>query len=586
VQFATGLQTHALPRDADLLGRVARSLGYAGAAELNADLSSVRGRVRVRFASLEPAEAFAPDPSLARILAALDARDEPSSIDLAPRFGALATTDLPRHLGALAKRADSPLGSATRDRDPSFAARLMDALADAADPEQAARLLAAFFARLETPGTYVRALVDEPRLVRAVCSLLGASAFLGESLVAYPDLMDRVLFTWAPPTPEAAVEQVDIEVAALSPEDAGDVDAFVGALRRVKRRVTFEVGLADLAGELPTEQVGYVLTALADATLDHACRFALSERRAASGARGGSASGLALVAMGKLGGREIGYGSDLDLIFVYDGEGDGDRERFARISQRVLQLVETPHGDGPGYELDTRLRPSGNQGLLVVSLEGFARYTRELAADWERQALIKARACAGDWSAGAEVVRIAHEAAYERGAPAPEVLHKLRGRMERELGHERLDRSPARYDLKVGRGGVVDVEFATQWLQMRHGQDPRVRTTETGHALAALEMCGYLDQAPAEVLNGGLSFLRKLQQRLRVSHATSASLIQEGAPGLLTLARSMGARDVPRARADVALLERYVRVTRDVRAVYLRVLGLTDGAAGPQGLPA
>jgi glutamate-ammonia-ligase adenylyltransferase len=221
-----------------------------------------------------------------------------------------------------------------------------------------------------------------------------------------------------------------------------------------------------------------------------------------------------------------------------------------------------------------------------VSLEGFARYTRELAADWERQALIKARACAGDWSAGAEVVRIAHEAAYERGAPAPEVLHKLRGRMERELGHERLDRSPARYDLKVGRGGVVDVEFATQWLQMRHGQDPRVRTTETGHALAALEMCGYLDQAPAEVLNGGLSFLRKLQQRLRVSHATSASLIQEGAPGLLTLARSMGARDVPRARADVALLERYVRVTRDVRAVYLRVLGLTDGAAGPQGLPA
>jgi glutamate-ammonia-ligase adenylyltransferase len=585
VQFSTGLQTHALPRDADLLGRIGRSLGYAGAAELLADLAAVRGRVRGRFASLEPAGAYAPDPSLARILAALDARDEPSSADLVPRFGALATTDLPRHLSALAKRADSPLGVATRDRDPSFAARLVDALADAADPELAARLLAAFFARLETPGTYVRALVDEPRLVRAVCSLLGASAFLGQSLVAYPDLMDRVLFTWAPPTPEAAAQQVDIEVAALSAEDAGDVDAFVGALRRVKRRVTFEVGLADLAGELSTEQVGHVLTALADATLDHACRFALGERRAAAGAREGSASALAVIAMGKLGGREIGYGSDLDLFFVYDGEGDGDRERFARISQRVLQLVETPHGDGPGYELDTRLRPSGNQGLLVVSLEGFARYTREKAADWERQANIKARACAGDRSTGAEVVRIAHAAAYERGAPAPEVLHRLRGRMERELGHERLDRAPARYDLKVGRGGVVDVEFATQWLQMRHGQDPRVRTTETGHALAALEACGYLDPASAGVLGDGLSFLRKLQQRLRVSHGTSVSLIQEGAPGLLTLARSMGMRDVPRARADTALLERYVRVTQEVRAVYLRVLGVTDAAAGPPGPP-
>jgi glutamate-ammonia-ligase adenylyltransferase len=398
--------------------------------------------------------------------------------------------------------------------------------------------------------------------------------------------MDRVLFTWAPPTPEQAAAQVDIEVGALSPEDADDVDAFVGALRRVKRRVTFEVGLADLAGELSTKQVGTVLTALADATLEHACRFALRGRRPAPGAAQGRPSGLALVAMGKLGGREIGYGSDLDLFFVYDGEGDEDRERFARISQRVLQLVETPHGDGPGYELDTRLRPSGNQGLLVVSLEGFARYTRETAADWERQALIKARACAGDRTVGDEVERVAREAAYERGAPAPEVVHRLRGRMERELGHERLDRSPARYDLKVGRGGVVDVEFATQWLQMRHGQDPRVRTTETGQALAALETCGYLDQASAETLVDGLSFLRKLQGRLRVSHGTSISLIEEGAPGLLTVARSMDMRDVPRARADAALVERYLRITRDVRSVYLRVLGVTDGAAGPRASPA
>jgi glutamate-ammonia-ligase adenylyltransferase len=578
VQFATGLQTHSLPDAPELVDRVARSLGYAGAGALLGELASVRERVGLRYASLEPSGGPAADPALERVWASLDATEEPAVADLAPRFGAAAATDLPRHLVALASRPDLPLGASTRDRHPAFGGRLVDALSDAPDPEQAARLLAAFFARLVTPGTYVRALTDEPRLVRAVCSLLGASAFLGETLVAYPDLVDRVLFTWAPPTPEVAAEQVDIEVAALSAEDAHDVDAFVGALRRVKRRVTFEVGLADLAGELSTRQVGHVLTALADATLQHACRFALRERAAPD--RG---AGLVLIAMGKLGGREIGYGSDLDLFFVYGGEASGAQEHFSRVAQRVLQLVETPHGDGPGYELDTRLRPSGNQGLLVASLPGFARYSQESAADWERQALVKARACAGDLSLGAEVVQIAHEVAFARGTPDPVAMHRLRGRMERELGHERLDRSPARYDLKVGRGGIVDVEFATQWLQMRHGADVRVRTTETGAALAALETGGYLDPGLAETLRDGWSFLRKLEQRLRVSHGTSVSLIEEGAPGLLTVARGMGMRDGPRARADAALLERYVGVTREVRSVYLRVLGITDGGADPPG---
>ena len=579
VQFATGLQTQTLPSDPDLLGRIARSLGYDAAPALLAELGVVRERVRLRFASLGPDAAPAEDPSLERVWAALDAQDEPLAADLAPRFGAAAATDLPRHLFALARRPDFPLGAGTRDRHPSFAERLLDGLADAPDPEQASRLLAAFFTRLVTPGTYVRALVEEPRLVRAVCSLTGASAFLGETLVTHPDLMDRVLFTWASPTPQSAAAQVDFEVEALSQDDAHDVDAFVGALRRVKRRVTFEAGLADLAGELSTREVGRVLTALADATLAHACRFALRERGSSAGSPSEQPAdgGLALIAMGKLGGREIGYGSDLDLFFVYGGESEGSQERFSRVAQRVLQLVETPHGDGPGYELDTRLRPSGNQGLLVVSLPSFARYSQEHAADWERQALVKARACAGDLAVGAQVVRIAQEVAYARGTPDPAAMHRLRGRMEKELGHERLDRSPARYDLKVGYGGIVDVEFAIQWLQMRHGQDVRVRTTETGAALAALEACGYVDTASFTTLRDGWSFLRKLEQRLRVSHGASVSLLEEGAPGLLTLARGMGMRDSPRARADAALLERYVGITHDIRAVYLRVLGLTVG---------
>ncbi|MGH7271367.1 MAG: hypothetical protein ACREJ3_13140, partial [Polyangiaceae bacterium] len=166
-------------------------------------------------------------------------------------------------------------------------------------------------------------------------------------------------------------------------------------------------------------------------------------------------------------------------------------------------------------------------------------------------------------------------AAYEREAPQPAELHALRLRMEHEIGGERLDRSPARYDIKVGRGGIVDVEFATQWLQMRHGRDERVRTTETETALTALETCGYLDPRLAGAMRDGWRFLRRLEQRARIAHGASVHLLEEGAPGLATLARRMGLRDGPRGTVEQALLSRYVTVTRDVRAAYLAVLGLT-----------
>ncbi len=585
VQFATGQQTHTVPRDPAMIERIARSLGYDGADPLLREIYRVRAGVAARFASLGHAESRSPEPTFDRLWAALDTQDEGAiaSAALEP-FGSAASSDLPRHLLALARPPHSPLGATTRDRDPSFARRLIGALADAADPEQATRLLAAFFGRFVTPGAYVKALADDPFRVSAVCSLLGASAFLGESLAAHPDMADLVFFARGVPSAEVARAQVDEEVASLTPEDSRDVDSFVGAMRRAKRRVTFEVGLADLAGELGTREIAHVLAALADATLEQALRFALREQREAEqkknpGRRSNDSSGgLAIVAMGKLGGREIGYGSDLDLFFVYEAGDDAAAERAARVAQRAMRLLETPHAEGPGYQLDMRLRPSGNQGLLVVSLEGFTRYQNERAEAWERQALLKARGCAGDRELGARVIAVARRAAYERGAPDPERLHHLRTRMQRELGHERLDRSPARYDLKVGRGGIVDIEFAAQWLQMRHGHDPRIRTSETEVALSALETCGYLESSLADALRDGWRFLRRLEQRVRVSHGTSVNLLEEGAPGLATLARRMGMRDGPRARADQTLLERYVAVTTDVRTAYLRVLGLKAGS--------
>ncbi len=568
VQFALGWQTHALPPLGDpLLDRIARSLGFAGERDLERDLDKTRRRVSSRFGALSREGRVKKDDAgaLDRVFYALDAGDETAALAWSAEvFGAASSPDLARHLLALARRPDYPLGATTRDKFPDLAPVLVEALEGAADPEQAARLMATFFARLGTPSVYARALAEDARAARALVGLFGASAFLGASMIGHPELADRLLFGRGAPTPESAAAAIDEEIASLEPD--GDPEDFVGALRRAKGRVTMEVGLADLAGELSTRACTRVLSALADATLDRATRFALKDAES---------HGLAVIAMGKLGGGEIGYGSDLDLFFIYEDATDEAPERFVRVAQRVMRLLSAPHGDGPGYELDTRLRPSGNQGLLVVSLDAFSKYHRagdglSEAHDWERQALLKARACAGDPELGAKVIAVADAAAYGRGAPAPERIHHLRLRMERELAGER----PGRYDLKLGKGGLVDVEFAAQWLQMKWGNDPRVRTPDTETALSALEACGYLEVSLAAPLREGYRVLRRMEQRLRVLHGTSVQLLEEGAPGMALFARRMGMRDGPRGTASSALVARYLEITRDVRGAYLAVLGI------------
>lgn len=601
VQFATGVQTHQLPTG-PLLETIARATGHGSAAELERALERTRRRVAARHASLTKDVASAELQAAERLeplLGAIDTGEEvlvlTAVAENAGGFAGSVSADLARHLLALARRPDFPLGALTRDRHPAFAATLLAALADAADPEQAARLLAAFFSKLSTPSVYAKALAEDTQVLRRLVGLFGASAFLGESLVYRPELVESILFSRVAPTPEITRKDVEAEVLRAQKAEGDDPDpedAFVGALRHAKARVTMEVGLAELSGELRARDAALVLSALADATLDHATTRALAERKLDGG--------LAVIAMGKLGGREIGYGSDLDIFFVYDPPEDAAddlAEKYVRAAQRVLSLVSMPHGDGPGYELDTRLRPSGSHGLLVVSLDAFARYhgfTRDGArldkvadsstqsAAWERQALIKARACAGDVELGRRVIALAEKVAYELGAPDPAMVHHLRMRMERELARE----GPRRYDVKLGHGGVVDVEFATQWLQMKFGSDPRVRTTETEAAIRLLEGCGYLDGYTAAVFREGYGMLRRLEQAMRVVHGTSASFIEEGAPGVPALARRLGFRDGeagPGSSPAEALLERYRAVTQDVRHAYLAVLGQAGGVPPEPG---
>ena len=337
-------------------------------------------------------------------------------------------------------RPDGPLGASdARHAIPPSRAVLVGALADAADPEQATRLLAAFFAASSRRAP-TSARSPTTRRVRARLLAARRERVPGRGARGHPDLADRVFFARGVPSAEFARAQVDEEIAALAPDESRDVDAFVGALRRAKRRVTFEVGLADLAGELRTREVAHVLAALADATLDQACRFALRERReierkAATRSHSSDDSiGLALVAMGKLGGREIGYGSDLDLFFVYEGSSDDAAERAARVAQRVLRLLETPARRGARLRARHAPPPVGQSGAARRLARGLRPLPERARRGLGAAGAAQGARLRGRRELGARVIAVARKAAYERGAPDPERLHHLRTRMERELG--------------------------------------------------------------------------------------------------------------------------------------------------------
>ncbi len=604
VQTRTGLQTHNLPEDPAELTVLARALGFADRESFMLRLRAHEARISRLFRSLLPSEAPPPSP-WGGAIAALERTDlpafkeaivravlreaeaDPAQSELREKWCDIATD-----LFELCRHPDRPLGARSREAYPHLADALLDAVVDSVDAEQTARYLRTFFARIRLPGVYVRFLGNDPRAVRRLVEALGASAFVGEAVTHNPELGDVALFSRGAPSPDEVRQQVVTaanearDAPPVTPERAADSglyepdERFVTAIRRAKARVSIEVGLADLAGEISVREATEVLAALADACLETSVRQALGTDP------GAPVHGLAVIAMGKLGGREIGYGSDLDVIFVFDParapDGADPDAYFSRTARKVIRFVSMSHHAGTGYELDTRLRPSGNQGLLVTSIESFARYhharpsdnpsgaiaePRVRAAAWERLALLRARFSAGDVEVGERAIAVAHAAAYELTADPEETrreILRLRARMLSELANEKKDR----YDPKLGRGGLIEIELATQLLQMQFGHDPSLRTTDTGRAIEALAQAGHLSPDQADALREGYAFLRRLQERSRIVHASASQYLEANAPGLPPLARRMGIRDRSGTLAASELIARYRTITDRVRAVY------------------
>jgi len=556
-------QTHVLPQREEDLSRLARAMGLADPPALLSALDRHAAVVHGIYARLFGGARREESPGIPREVQALflDGRTVEDAPSLLARLGFRDIEAAQRNLEIL--RHGPPhvrIPQRARHYLDKIGPEILHRVAKSPDPDLALGHVERFLYAIGARTMFYALLYEKPKVIEALVRLFGSSRFLSGFLLRHPALLDTFLRTDLSALVKTKSDLRTGLAEALTGCD--DFEQELDELRRFKNLETLRIGIHDMTGSLSLEEGMFQLSALAEVLLSQALLLAIREVRRRFGVAMEAATGaeafFCVLGMGKLGSEELSYHSDLDIIFLYSGPGESGKlsnhEYFAKVAQRLISILTTSTREGIVYRLDTRLRPSGNAGPLVSSLEAFDRYHEESAHLWERQALLKCRFVAGDREFGKRVEEKIRGFIYDRPLPpnAAEEIHRLRMRMEQELGREREDR----LNLKVGRGGVVDVEFAVQYLQLLHGGSrPAVRARGTLKALYELQRAGIVTLEQYKVLDEGYRFLRSLDVRLRLAHDAS---IDSFDPQWL----------------DAERLERYRKETDRIRKVYLELLGL------------
>ena len=516
LQMLRDAQTHALPQDPLDRMRIARSLDHADWAALRVALDLHRGVVTAEFeALLAPRRRRGGEPAvLAGYWRALPEAGDGEALAAAGFDDAAAADSALRDLArAPALRALSDAARARLDR---VLPALLDSAAASPQPDAALRRLLPLLHNILRRASYLALLDEQPAALQRLVDVLARSALLGERLAAHPLLLDELLdVRVGGPLPQREALFTACE-AALVHED---IEAALLALNEIRQALSFRIALATLDARQPAQDSVRQLAWLADAVVAVVLRLAQRGMQASHGAL--PDAGFAVLGYGSLGGEELGFGSDLDLVFLYEADAaaqsDGarplDAARWcARLAQKVVALLGTMTAAGRLFDVDVRLRPDGAKGLLVSPLSGFADYQRERAWTWEHQALVRARCVAGDEALCARFERV-RDAVLAQARDAAKLrmdVIAMRARMRAEL-----DRSDAaRIDLKQGAGGLVDLEFLLQYLVLRDAPaQPSLRVArDTPGLLAALcdagvftaATCAQLRQAHALLLDAGL----------------------------------------------------------------------------------
>ena len=491
-------QTQTLPDEPAERARLAFASGFPNWDTFAATLDGYRAAVRQRFESFllptpAPGSALEAAPSLAeatwRAPAAADGLGE--------QLAALGFRDIveaARQLRDLKEeRFLSRLSNEARERLDRLMPRLL--VACAARPSGALVLsrVATLLRAVARRSVYLALLADNGVALARLVALCEQSSWVAQQIARWPILLDELLdarLLAAPPKPGELQGLLD---DALESVDSQDLERVMEMLRVFKHQQVLRVAACDLMTGHPIAEVSNHLTSIAERLVEKALAIAWRDlvtrhgrpRHLCNGRR--LPAGFAVIAYGKLGGRELGYSSDLDLVFVHDGGGpeaetEGPRVIandvfFTRLAQRLIHLLTTPTPAGTAYELDVRLRPSGASGLLVTSLDAFREYQLRSAWTWEHQALVRARSLRGDARVLAGFEQVRREVL---GRPRDAALLRVEIREMREKMRGQIDRSSAEnFDLKQGPGGITDIEFMVQYLCLRWAHEHPVLAAYT-----------------------------------------------------------------------------------------------------------
>jgi glutamate-ammonia-ligase adenylyltransferase len=431
-------------------------------------------------------------------------------------------------------------------------------------------------------GVLFRTLAQHPGAAALLARVGGASQFLADALRRRPSSLAWLL---EPRTMRQWLAEELVEDAAQAVRPFATREARMNALRRFKYRQLLRIGARDLLGDADLAVTTEELSRLADACLGQAYADALAEAGARFGApldADGRETGLAVVGMGKLGGDELNYSSDVDLMFVYgvDGETAGGPEGrlengafFARVCRDLVARIEEVTEEGYAFRVDLRLRPEGRSGAVAMSLDAYATYHRDRAELWERQALLKARICAGDADVAARFTDWAVATVYrpgidERVVPA---IRQMKRAIDRTLRGR--DAEGSARNVKLGRGGIREIEFIVQAVQLLYGGDDSwLRERNSLKALFRLTERGYLAPDLGRRLSHALVHLRTVEHRLQIVHEFQTHTLPDDARELGRLARRVGIEAPARVAARRFAAE-HRAITRDVHAAFREFFG-------------
>jgi glutamate-ammonia-ligase adenylyltransferase len=418
-------------------------------------------------------------------------------------------------------------------------------------------------------------------------AIFGNSPFLAGLAVREPDAMAATMADG----PDAAFREV---LATLAGEAAPGATRAVmaAALRRAKRRGALVIGAADIAGTWDVTQVTAALSDLAEATLSAAVRHLLAPHAGSGGAEGlrlrdsddpARGSGLIVLGMGKLGARELNYSSDVDLVILFDPaaayHGENPTAFFVRLARDLVRLMEERNADGYVFRTDLRLRPDPAATPLAVSVDAAHAYYASLGQNWERAAMIKARPVAGDLAAGQAFLAELRPFVWRKHLDFAAIrdIHSIKRQIHAHRGGS--DIAVAGHNLKLGRGGIREIEFFAQVQQLIWGgRDPRLRTPRTLEALAALRHVGLVSGEVEAVLGRAYAFLRRIEHRLQMQDDRQTHSLPEDEAGLAAIATFAGFPDIAAFSAAV------IAELRDVERAYAALFEEAPDLAGPGSL--